>query len=175
MKRIISLVFLMLTITGCTADNQDLVDYINDVKGRKTALVESVPDMEIFVALHYSETGARNPFSNPRPESVKAEPPFPQNCPQPNFARVKGPLETYSLDNLNMHGTLGSEKHLWGLIRASTGEIFRVSPGDYIGLNHGEILDITKNYIELSELILTGKGCWQVRTTQIPLSSQGNS
>ena len=175
MKRIISLVFLMLTITGCTADNQDLVDYINDVKGRKTALVESVPDMESFVALYYSETGARNPFSNPRPESVKAETPFPQNCPQPNFARVKGPLETYSLDNLNMHGTLGSEKHLWGLIRASTGEIFRVSPGDYIGLNHGEILDITKNYIELSELILTGKGCWQVRTTQIPLSSQGNS
>ena len=175
MKRIISLVFLTLTITGCTADNQDLVDYINDVKGRKTALVESVPDMEIFVALHYSATGARNPFSNPRPESVKAETPFPQNCPQPNFARIKGPLETYSLDNLNMHGTLGSEKHLWGLIRASTGEIFRVSPGDYIGLNHGEILDITKNYIELSELILTGKGCWQVRTTQIPLSSQGNS
>lgn len=175
MKRIISLVFLMLTITGCTADNQDLVDYINDVKGRKTALVESVPDMESFVALYYSETGARNPFSNPRPESVKAETPFPQNCPQPNFARIKGPLETYSLDNLNMHGTLGSEKHLWGLIRASTGEIFRVSPGDYIGLNHGEILDITKNYIELSELILTGKGCWQVRTTQIPLSSQGNS
>ncbi|MCJ8349677.1 pilus assembly protein PilP [Moritella sp.] len=175
MKRIISLVFLTLTITGCTADNQDLVDYINDVKGRKTALVESVPDMESFVALYYSETGARNPFSNPRPESVKAETPFPQNCPQPNFARIKGPLETYSLDNLNMHGTLGSEKHLWGLIRASTGEIFRVSPGDYIGLNHGEILDITKNYIELSELILTGKGCWQVRTTQIPLSSQGNS
>ena len=175
MKRIISLVFLMLTITGCTADNQDLVDYINDVKVRKTALVESVPDMESFVALHYSETGARNPFSNPRPESVKAETPFPQNCPQPNFARIKGPLETYSLDNLNMHGTLGSEKHLWGLIRASTGEIFRVSPGDYIGHNHGEILDITKNYIELSELILTGKGCWQVRTTQIPLSSQGNS
>ena len=175
MKRITSLVFLTLTITGCTVDNQDLVDYINDVKGRKTALVESVPDMESFVALHYSETGARNPFSNPRPESVKAETPFPQNCPQPNFARIKGPLETYSLDNLNMHGTLGSEKHLWGLIRASTGEIFRVSPGDYIGLNHGEILDITKNYIELSELILTGKGCWQVRTTQIPLSSQGNS
>lgn len=175
MKRIISLVFLTLTITGCTSDNQDLVDYINDVKGRKTALVESVPDMESFVALYYSETGARNPFSNPRPESVKAETPFPQNCPQPNFARIKGPLETYSLDNLNMHGTLGSEKHLWGLIRASTGEIFRVSPGDYIGLNHGEILDITKNYIELSELILTGKGCWQVRTTQIPLSSQGNS
>ena len=175
MKRIISLVFLTLTITGCTVDNQDLVDYINDVKGRKTALVESVPDMESFVALYYSETGARNPFSNPRPESVKAETPFPQNCPQPNFARIKGPLETYSLDNLNMHGTLGSEKHLWGLIRASTGEIFRVSPGDYIGLNHGEILDITKNYIELSELILTGKGCWQVRTTQIPLSSQGNS
>ena len=71
-----------------------------------------------------------------------------------------------------MHGTLGSEEHLWGLIKASSGEIFRVSPGDYIGLNHGEILDITKNYIELSELILTGKGCWQVRTTQIPLSSQ---
>ncbi|SQD79817.1 pilus assembly protein PilP [Moritella yayanosii] len=175
MKRITSLVFLTLTITGCTADNQDLVDYINDVKGRKTALVESVPDMESFVALHYSETGARNPFSNPRPESVKAETSFPQNCPQPNFARIKGPLETYSLDNLNMHGTLGSEKLLWGLIRASTGEIFRVSPGDYMGLNHGEILDITKHYIELSELILTGKGCWKVRTTQIHLSSQGNS
>ncbi|KXO11166.1 Type IV pilus biogenesis protein PilP [Moritella sp. JT01] len=175
MKRITSLVFLSLTLGGCTADNQDLVDYINEVKARKTAQIESVPDMEVFVALDYSETGARNPFSNPRPESVKAETPFPQDCPQPNFARIKGPLETYSLDNLSMHGTLGSDKHLWGLIRASSGEIFRVSPGDYIGLNHGEILDITKNYIELSELILTGKGCWQVRTTQIPLSNQDHS
>ncbi|QUM79100.1 pilus assembly protein PilP [Moritella sp. 5] len=175
MKRISSLIFLSLTIGGCTTDNQDLVDYINEVKARKMVQIESVPDMEGFVALNYSETGARNPFSNPRPESVKAETPFPQDCPQPNFARIKGPLETYSLDNLDMHGTLGSDKHLWGLIRASSGEIFRVSPGDYIGLNHGEILDITKNYIELSELILTGKGCWQVRTTQIPLSNQDHS
>ena len=175
MKRISRLIFLALTLTGCSGDNQDLVDYINGVKARKSNLIENVPDMESFMALHYSETGARNPFSNPRPESVKAETPFPQNCPQPNFARSKGPLETYSLDNLNMHGTLGSDEHLWGLIRASSGEIFRVSPGDYIGLNHGEILDITKDYIELSELILTGKGCWQIRTTQIPLSYQDNS
>jgi type IV pilus assembly protein PilP len=175
MKRVSSLIFLSLTVGGCTADNQDVVDYINEVKARKTVKIESVPDMEGFVALQYSETGERNPFSNPRPESVKAETPFPQDCPQPNFARIKGPLETYSLDNLKMHGTLGSDKHLWGLIRASSGEIFRVSPGDYIGLNHGEILDITKNHIELSELILTGKGCWQVRTAQIPLSNQDNS
>lgn len=171
MKHISRFIILAFTVTGCTENNQDLVDYIDDVKARKGDLIESVPDMESFLALNYSETGARNPFSNPRPESVKAETPFPKNCPQPNFARIKGPLETYSLDNLNMHGTLGSDKHLWGLIKASSGEIFRVSPGDYIGLNHGEILGITKNYIELSELILTGKGCWQVRTTQIPLSS----
>ncbi|MDX2321203.1 MAG: pilus assembly protein PilP [Moritella sp.] len=175
MKRIGSLILVAWTVVGCTADNPDLVDYINEVKNRKSNLIENVPDMESFMALRYSETGARNPFSNPRPESVKAETPFPQNCPQPNFSRSKGPLETYSLDNLNMHGTLGSDEHLWGLIKASSGEIFRVSPGDYIGLNHGEILDITKNYIELSELILTGKGCWQVRTTQITLGSQGHS
>ena len=175
MIRFYFILLLMVGMTGCGNQNEDLVSYINEVKDRKTTLTESVPEMQKFVALTYSENGARNPFSNPRPESVKEETPFPQNCPQPNFARVKGPLETYSLDNLNMHGTLGSDEHLWGLIRSHTGEIFRVSPGDYIGLNHGKILDITKSHIELSELILTGKGCWQVRTTQIPLSIQDNS
>ncbi|MFT5878962.1 MAG: type IV pilus assembly protein PilP [Moritella sp.] len=175
MIRFYFIFLLMVGMTGCGEQNEDLVSYINEVKSRKSTLTESVPEMEKFAALTYSENGARNPFSNPRPESIKEETPFPQNCPQPNFARVKGPLETYSLDNLNMHGTLGSDEHLWGLIRSNTGEVFRVSPGDYIGLNHGEILDITKSHIELSELILTGKGCWQVRTTQIPLSIQDNS
>ena len=172
--RLYSIALLSLMLSGC-GSNDDLVSYIDEVKSRKLSSIETVPEMEKFVALDYSETGARNPFANPRPESVKAETTFPKNCPQPNFSRAKGPLESYSLDNLNMHGTLGSEEHLWGLIRSNSGEIFRVSPGDYIGLNHGKILNITKNHIALSELILTGKGCWQVRNTQIPLSTQDNS
>ncbi len=175
MIRFSFLISVLSLLAGCSSPNDDLVDYINEVKSRKAPLIEQVPEVEKFVALNYSESGARNPFSNPRPETVNAETPFPQNCPQPNFARHKGPLETYSLDNLTMHGTLGSDNHLWGLIRSSSGEIFRVSPGDYIGLNHGKILEITKEYIELSELILTGKGCWQVQTTQLQLSIQDNS
>ena len=175
MIRCYFILLMVVGMTGCGEQNEDLVSYINEVKARKSTLTESVPEMEKFVALTYSENGARNPFSNPRPESVKEETSFAQNCPRPNFDRVKGPLETYSLDNLNMHGTLGSDEHLWGLIRSNTGGVFRVSSGDYIGLNHGKILDITKSHIELSELILTGKGCWQVRTTQIQLSIQDNS
>lgn len=165
----------VLVLSGCSGQNDDLIEYINKVKARKTVMIEKMPEMVAFTPLAYSETGERNPFTRPRPETVKIAASTPKSCPQPNLARSKGPLEKFSLENLNMHGTLGSDKHLWGLIRSNTGEIFRVAPGDYIGLNHGKIRRITKNYIELSELMLTGKGCWQVRKTKLALGNQENS
>lgn len=166
---------VMLALSGCTDKNEDLIVYIEQVKARKSLMIDQMPDQVVFTPLRYSETRARNPFSTPRPEVVKTKSKVQKNCPQPNFSRLKGPLESYSLDELNMHGTLGSDKHLWGLVRSNSGELFRVAPGDYIGFNHGKIKNITRSYIELSELVLTGKGCWQVRKTKMPLSNQENS
>lgn len=174
MRAILSLLCFFILV-GCSDQNEDLVNYINQVKARKSMTIEQIPEMVAFKPLSYSETGTRNPFSIPRPEMARSKTVFPKNCPQPNLARAKGPLERFDLDNLNMHGTLGSDKHLWGLIRSNSGELFRVAPGDYIGLNHGKIRRITKNYIELSELVLTGKGCWQARKKKLPLTIQDNS
>lgn len=173
--RIYILIIALFVLPGCTDQNNDLIEYINKVKVRKTMMVEKVPDVVTFIPLQYSEHGERNPFADPRKEAMQITVSTPKNCLQPNFSRSKGPLEKFSLDSLDMHGTLGRDKHLWGLVRSSSGEIFRVASGDYIGPNHGKVRRITKTYIELSEMMLTGKGCWQVRKTKLPLSNQESS
>jgi len=172
MRRLIIL-FMTLPLFACIeADVEDLTTFVAEAKSRTYPINDKVPTLKKIDALAFTQDSARNPFSEPQAEIVMPVVNAPKSCPQPNFERRKQALEMYSLDNLIMRGTLNVDDDTWGLVQVSGGELHRVRIGYYLGLNHGKVLKVTKNEIELLELAADMDGCWQERFTQIALQSQ---
>jgi type IV pilus assembly protein PilP len=72
---------------------------------------------------------------------------------------------------LTMRGTILVDQVLWGLVKVTGRELYKVKPGYYLGLNQGEIVNITEDKIDLLELVVDRDGCWQERINKIMLSS----
>ena len=62
----------------------------------------------------------------------------------------------------------------WGLLKMtsgpSSGKVFKVSSGNYIGVNHGRIIDINAFRIVVETLVPDGQGCWEKRVINLALN-----
>jgi type IV pilus assembly protein PilP len=86
---------------------------------------------------------------------------------------VREELEKYSLGSLKMMGTFrmgGSGGELWALILAPDNVVPRVQKINYLGTNHGKIIGITEQRIELKEIVPEGPGRWQEREAFLSLT-----
>ncbi len=166
MTRTIWLIFACLAVTACTGSD-DLQEYVAQVKARPPQPVEPLPVIRPFVAMKYHPSTERTPFAEPQPELVQPTAKLKKDCVQPDLLRKKEPLEQFSLDNLSMQGTLGEGATLWALILSQEGEVYRVSVGQYMGLNHGRVTKINPDSIELLEYVPDGSGCWTKRATKL--------
>ncbi|MCP4325439.1 MAG: pilus assembly protein PilP [Psychromonas sp.] len=171
--RVLITLLLSLTLFSCVEVKiDDLNQFVVEAKSKVYPINDKVPELKKIEPLAYTGRNGRDPFTEPKAEVVTPTMNTPKSCPQPNFNRKKQALEMYSLDNLLMRGTLLNNEELWALVQVSGGEIHKVRPGYYLGLNHGKVLKITKAKIELLELASDRDGCWQERITQITLQSQ---
>ncbi|HIG65314.1 MAG TPA: pilus assembly protein PilP [Methyloprofundus sp.] len=130
--------------------------------------IEPMPPVESFL---FDPDGLRDPF-RPIEKSVEAmaTQAVETNGIQPDFNRHREELESYSLDTLRMVGTVKIKSVLWGLIKASDGTIRRVSAGNYLGQNHGRILRIFQDKIEIMEIVPDQPGTWREHQASIALS-----
>jgi len=166
--------FIILAMTfplfSCVDVNlDDLSRFVVETKAKIYPINDNVPTLKKINALAFTQKGGRNPFTAPKAEVAAPVVNAPKSCPQPNLNRKKQALEMYSLDNLAMRGTLVVDQEIWALVQVTDGELYRVRPGYYLGLNHGKVLKITEDKIDLLELATDREGCWQERVTQITL------
>ena len=172
MKHLLTLL-MTLSLFSCTEVKiDDLSAFVVETKSKVYPINDKVPTLKKNDALVFTQEEGRNPFLKPKAEVVAAVKNAPKSCPQPNFERKKQALEMYSLENMQMRGTLLINDELWALVQVSGGEIHKVRPGYYLGLNYGKVLKITKNKIDLLELASDSHGCWQERVTQITILSE---
>lgn len=171
--RFIIVLLITLPLFSCgDANVYDLNEFVVKTKAQIYPINDKLPALNKIDAIVFIQGKGRNPFSEPQAEVVAPIKNVPKSCPQPNFERKKQPLEMYSLDNLSMRGTLLNENVLWALVQVSGGELYKVKPGYYLGLNYGKVLKIGKSNIELLELVSDKDGCWKERITQITIKSQ---
>jgi type IV pilus assembly protein PilP len=78
-------------------------------------------------------------------------------------------LERFNLGSLVMMGTLSRGAQVWALVRDESGEISRVSIGNYMGRNHGRVSGISETQIDLVEIVPTGSGGWVERPQTVLL------
>ena len=170
MKRL-ALIFLAAVLAGCADTGmRDLESFVDDVKARPPGPIPPIPEIKQAASYTYVPAGRRDPFT---PEDEGSLEPETEDLsgPRPDLNRRKEELEGYSLDTMRMVGTLEQES-IWGLVQTSDGTIHRVREGNYMGRNHGRIVRINDDEIELTELVPNGRGGWMERQQAVALSAE---
>lgn len=163
-------VLLPLVLGGCVGgDQSDLEEYVLKVKARDPGAIEPLPDIKQVNTFVYEPADRRDPFvADSRGVDVPA--PAPGSTLAPDPMRRKEELEGFSLDALRMVGTLEQNQTRWGLVRAPNGILHRVKVGDYMGMNNGQIVSITDEAIQLTEIVAEGPGDWRERQATVGLT-----
>lgn len=173
------LMALLLILTGCVQEDPlaDLREYVADVDSRPSGNIPPPPEYSAFEIVSYTASGERSPFEVPRPVELDSEEASqPKSNVRPDSDRVPEYLESFRIENLEMVGTLTgiNTNELWALIRDGNGEIHRVQTGNYLGRNHGKIVDISETQIQLIEIVPSGQDNWVERPRVIVLSGLEN-
>ncbi|MDQ7089550.1 MAG: pilus assembly protein PilP [Methylococcales bacterium] len=147
-------VFFMLSACSDN-DVSDLDTFIEEVEARPSEGIEPLEAIAENDFFYFELDDSRDPFliikdKEEEVEDVNLSKPV-SNGIKPDFTRIKEDLESFPLDALNMVGTV-KKGMLWGLIRSEEG-VQRVKIGNYIGQNHGKIINISATEIKLEEII----------------------
>jgi len=173
MKKLTLLIVIVVGISGCFDDTADLRTHIATVQANTPNTIEPMPAILAFDQFDYSAHSLRSPFDKPEAEAIQQKIQQMSGCLSPDPRRRKQPLETFSLSNLTMRGTLGEQGIIWALVEASDATLHRVAIGSYLGLNNGRITAVSQQKVQVTELIPDGSGCWVERETVVKMVKSG--
>ena len=181
-RSILLLGVAVVALAGCARqDLSDLQRFVEKTK-RETPIKKPDPPPEAkpYTPFTYTAQGVKDPFLV-APFAQEEELEMTREVmarsggysgvrPDPN--RVREELEKYSLGSLKMKGTfrVGGGNELWALILAPDGVVHRVQKNNYLGTNHGKILNITEQRVDLKEIVPDGPGRWQERDAFLSLT-----
>ena len=158
------------TLSGCTQDNSDIQQFINETKSKHVGSVKPLPQFKPYKNFTYSANELHDPFA----AAFEAEEPGSSNTVnslRPNIQRPKEPLESFPLDTLRMVGILEQNQQVWGLIKDPNNVVHRVQSGNYAGHNEGQIIIVTEQQIDLIEIIPDGLGAYIEREASLAIGS----
>ncbi|WOJ97260.1 pilus assembly protein PilP [Congregibacter brevis] len=169
--RLTLLLPLILSVAACTSrDFSDLDSFMAEKRARPGGIIAPIPTFKAYEAFAYSATRLRSPFDRPievreitQLQSISAI--------KPDDNRAKEFLEQYTFDSLAMVGTLDRGINSWSLVKDPEGGIHRVQVGNYLGRNHGKIVEMTDTYLAVVEIVTDGTSDgWVERPRTIELS-----
>lgn len=160
----------VVSLAACTPAHDDLAQWMTQTrKDAKTHVIPFEPPVvtppKLYVQPAFS---GLNAFDSRRLNAVQ------NSSNAPNLSRPKETLEAFSLDNLKYVGTLRNGGRVSGFVEAEN-HVYTVSPGNYLGQNHGRIQSITPDKIILTELVEDSSGNWVYRQAELPLSSASDN
>jgi len=158
---------------GCSmgADHSDLSKYIAETKARPAGAIEPLPAFRPFEAFIYSSAAIRSPFERPVEVTRRLYTKSGEGV-KPDFNRTKEILESFDFAVLKMVGTLEKGGVLWALLSDDVGAVHWVRSGNFLGKNHGKVIETTENKIEIIEIISDGLDGWVERPRVIPLTEE---
>lgn len=176
MKAIMTLIMacLLIGIAGCANETEftDLKLKMEEVRKRPKGHIEPPPEFKAYKTYTYSAAALRSPFSPPVDIETVQVPRGTQDV-KPDLTRPREQLENYSIDSIQMVGTIRRpEGDLFALVSDNTGALHRVSRGNYLGRNHGKIMNIRENKIDVIEIVSDGLDGWLERPRTIILKGQ---
>ncbi len=165
---IVVILFVQAMLYGCSTHvDDDVVEFVQEIKSRKTQAIEPLPPFPHAENFKYKATDLRDPFEPFSAPKAEANPGYQAGGPDLNRARE--PLEAFPLDSLLMVGTLEREGDFFALIKDNTGIVHTAQIGNYVGQNSGKIQKINDSMIEVREWLPNGKGGFKEHLTILPL------
>jgi type IV pilus assembly protein PilP len=169
LRQVAVMILVVAGLTACSESMDDLREYIDSVKARPADPITPIPPVKTYTPYTYEGLTGRDPFRQSISEGSDDVRSTKGTGPRPDFGRSKEYLERYELDTLSMVGTFSKDESYWALVRDPEGVIHRVSVGNYMGKNHGKVVNISNAQVDLSELISDGADGWLVREASIAL------
>jgi len=160
-----------LLLTGCGSNNfSDLDAFMAEKKARPGGIIAPIPTFKAYEAFSYSAAVQRSPFN--RPIEVREIAQLQAiSAIKPDNDRTKEFLEQYTFDSLAMVGRLEKDEDDWTLIQDPEGGVHRVQLGEYLGRNHGKIVEMTDTYVAVIEIVSDGSAeGWVERPRTIKLN-----
>lgn len=167
MRTILGVVSVSMMLVACGGEEyQDLRDFVQSSGADMRGKVDPPPDIKPYEPMTYDNSaGLPDPFKPRKQEARNAG----GGANTPDMARPRQELEEFPLDGLKMVGYLNRGKVGFAIIRAPDGKVHRVKPGNYIGLNFGQIISISETEIKLKEMVQDGAGDWSERESSLQL------
>jgi type IV pilus assembly protein PilP len=162
---------LLLLLASCSDEGlRDLDAFMAEKRAAPGGRIEPIPTFEAYEAFAYSAATLRSPFDRPvdiRQLAARSA----RAALQPDPSRAKQYLEGFTLDSLVMVGSLERSGQRWTLIKDPDGGIHRVQLGDFLGRDHGRIVDMGATFIAVIEIVSDGTDDgWVERPRTIELS-----
>jgi type IV pilus assembly protein PilP len=155
------LVIVAAVLSACVGDSQfsDLDSLMAESRQRPQGQIEPLPTYPPAERFNYSALAMRSPFEPPAMISAESQIGG-KVASAPDQLRQKQPLELFSYSALSMVGTLSRDQSTWALIDDGSGRVHRVTAGNFIGRNFGEITHIGEFELDVLETVPDGKGGW---------------
>ena len=147
--------------------------FVQEIRKRPPGRIEPIPEFQPYQNFEYTSHDLRDPFKLVdfrRPDENPDQIDELASGLRPDTDRVREPLEDFPLDTLRLKGTIDDKDGIkWGLIFAPDNTIHRVIEGNYMGQNHGRIVSVTDQIIELTEIVPDGLGNYIERSSAVAL------
>ena len=164
-------ILIAVMLSGCAPKaDEDVVNFVKETKEKKSTYVAKIPKIPERASFQYKAFDFRDPFV-PYSTAI-AEKGAPAYQGGPDLDRPREALEAFPLDALQMVGTIEREGKFFALLKNTSGNIYRVSVGHYIGQNSGKIEKINATEIAIKEWLSNEKGEWCEHILTIPLRSK---
>ena len=167
---LVSITSLLVACSG--SDMSDLDAFMAEKLARPGGVIQPIPTFKAYEAFAYSATTLRSPFD--RPVQVREVTQLSaRSAVQPDNERSKEFLEQFTLDSLQMVGRLERGGQSWTLVKDSGGGIHRVQAGNYLGRDHGKVVNMDGTFVAVVEIVSDGtpEG-WVERPRTIELGGQ---
>ncbi len=159
---ILSAVLLVACDNG---DHSDLNEFVATAGVGLRGQVDPLPEVKTFEFFTYDAFDILSPFIPRKNEQVQNS----DTGIKPDLARRKEFLESFPLESLEMVGSLEREESIYAVVKTPEGNLLRVSIGNYLGQDYGEIKKISESQIELRELVQDGVNEWTERISTLML------
>ncbi len=164
-------ILIALMTTACERGTRDLERWVDETLRTPGGEIEPIPPISSPEIVTYEAHDLRDPFQRRvarADEDIDDE--LVENGVRPDPDRSREFLESFPLDTLKMVGTLELEGENYALVRDLENVVHRVSEGNYMGTNHGRVVRVRADRVDLVELFEDARGGWVERRTQVVMA-----